>query len=72
MDFMLRDKVVLMTGGAEGIGAAIIVACSEEGAIPVIVDRDQTAGGELKAKPAARASETCCTATTWHTTLSPT
>lgn len=56
MDFMLHDKVVLMTGGAEGIGAVITVACSEEGAIPVIVDRDQAAGDELKAKPAARGS----------------
>ncbi len=60
-----------MTSGAEGIGAAITFACSEEGAIPVIVDRDQAAGDELKAKPAARSSETCCTATAWHTMPSP-
>jgi L-fucose dehydrogenase len=40
MDLQLRDKVVLISGGAKGIGAAITSALAEEGAIPVIVDRD--------------------------------
>jgi NAD(P)-dependent dehydrogenase (short-subunit alcohol dehydrogenase family) len=43
MDLELNDKVVLVTGGAKGIGAAIAQALSDEGAIPVIVDRDQQA-----------------------------
>src|SRR5579864_5443577 len=43
MDLQLKDKVVVITGGAKGIGAAITRACVEEGAIPVIVDRDQQA-----------------------------
>ena len=43
MDFKLKDKVVVITGGAKGIGAAIAQACVEEGAIPLIVDRDQKA-----------------------------
>jgi NAD(P)-dependent dehydrogenase (short-subunit alcohol dehydrogenase family) len=34
------DKVVIITGGAKGIGAAITKASVREGAIPVIVDRD--------------------------------
>jgi L-fucose dehydrogenase len=38
----LKDAVVVVTGGARGIGAAI-VECSSEGAIPVIVDRDEAA-----------------------------
>ncbi len=48
MDLQLKDKVIIVTGGAKGIGAAIVRACASEGAIPVIVGRDAEAGGELK------------------------
>ena len=48
MDLVLKDKVVVITGGAKGIGAAITRACSEEGAIPVIIDRDQAALAEIE------------------------
>ena len=40
MDLHLKDKVVLITGGAQGIGGAISEACVAEGAIPVMVNRD--------------------------------
>ncbi len=43
MDLQLKDKVVLITGGAQGIGAAISEACAAEGAVPAIVDRDREA-----------------------------
>jgi len=43
MDLGLKDKVVLITGGAEGIGGAISEACLREGAIPVIVNADSPA-----------------------------
>jgi L-fucose dehydrogenase len=43
LDLGLKDKVVLITGGAEGIGAAISQACIEEGAMPCIVTRDSDA-----------------------------
>jgi L-fucose dehydrogenase len=39
----LQDKVVVVTGGAKGIGEAIVRACASEGAIPVIVGRDAEA-----------------------------
>lgn len=50
MDLGLRDKVIIVTGGASGIGAAIVRACHNEGAIPVIVDRDAEAGDKLAAE----------------------
>ncbi len=39
MDLHLQDKVVIVTGGGSGIGAAISEVLSEEGAIPVILTR---------------------------------
>jgi L-fucose dehydrogenase len=50
MDLELRDKVVVVTGGAKGIGAAITRTVAREGAIPVIVDRDPEAGGKLQSE----------------------
>ena len=47
MDLQLKDKVVLVTGGAKGIGEAIVRAIVDEGAVPVIVDRDVEAGNRL-------------------------
>ncbi len=48
MNLQLRDKVVLISGGAKGIGAATARALAEEGAIPVIVDRDAAAAETLR------------------------
>ena len=45
MDLQIKDKVVIVTGGAKGIGAAIVRACAGEGAVPVIVDRDERGRG---------------------------
>jgi L-fucose dehydrogenase len=49
MDLELRDKVVLVTGGASGIGAAIVRAVVSEGAAAVIADRSagQAAVGKI-------------------------
>src|SRR6476646_10777251 len=48
MDLQLKDKVIIVTGGARGIGAAIVRACAGEGAIPVIVGRDAGDGQALQ------------------------
>ena len=48
MDLALTGKTVLVTGGARGIGEAIVRALVVEGAIPVIVDRDEDAGRRLR------------------------
>ncbi len=50
MDLGLKDKVVVVTGGAKGVGAAIVRACAAELAIPVIVDRDVDVGRALQAR----------------------
>jgi L-fucose dehydrogenase len=41
MDLKLTDKVIIVTGGAKGIGAGIVKVLAEEGAIPVIVGRNE-------------------------------
>ncbi|MFL9924856.1 SDR family oxidoreductase [Herbaspirillum lusitanum] len=41
MDLHLKDKVVIVTGGASGIGGAISMQLAEEGAIPVVFGRSQ-------------------------------
>jgi len=41
MDLHLKDKVVIVTGGAKGIGEGICRALAAEGAIPAIIGRSQ-------------------------------
>ncbi|WP_291401242.1 SDR family oxidoreductase [Daejeonella sp.] len=41
MDLKLTDKVIIVTGGAKGIGAGIVKVLAQEGAIPVIVGRNE-------------------------------
>jgi L-fucose dehydrogenase len=50
MNLEMRDKVVLVTGGAKGIGAAIARAVGVEGGVAVVVDRDVTASRALRAE----------------------
>jgi len=47
VNLQLKEKVVLVTGGAKGIGAAIVRGCAAEGAIPVFLDHDAEAGQQL-------------------------
>ena len=42
MDLQLQDKVVIVTGGAKGIGEGIARVLAQEGAIPVIIGRNAT------------------------------
>src|SRR5690606_3250061 len=42
MDLQLKDKVIIVTGGAKGIGAAIATTLANEKAVPVIIGRNQS------------------------------
>jgi len=53
MNLDLDNKVVLITGGAKGIGAAITRAVAQERAIPVVVDRDAAAAKDFLARLAS-------------------
>lgn len=43
MNLQLANKVILVTGGASGIGKAVVNALAAESAIPVIIDRQADA-----------------------------
>ncbi len=48
MDLGLRDKIILVTGGAKGIGAATVEAFSAEDCRVMLVDRDTETGTSLE------------------------
>lgn len=57
MDLQLKDKVVIVTGGAKGIGASIVHELASEGAVPVIVGRDADAGKKLQSELKKKGSQ---------------
>ena len=56
MDLGLRDKIVLVTGGAKGIGAATVKAFLAEDSIVVLVDRDADEGYALSKSSGSKVS----------------
>ena len=41
MDLNLTNKIIIVTGGAKGIGEGIVKLLAAEGAIPVIIGRNE-------------------------------
>ncbi len=41
MDLQLKDKIILVSGGAKGIGEGIVKTLAAEGAIPIIIGRSE-------------------------------
>jgi len=48
MDLLLKDKVIIVTGGAKGIGEGIVKVLANEGAIPVIIGRSKEDNKKLQ------------------------
>ncbi len=40
MDLNLQDKIIIVTGGAKGIGEGIVHVLAKEGAIPIVIGRN--------------------------------
>jgi L-fucose dehydrogenase len=47
MDLQLSNKVIIVTGGAKGIGEGIVKVLASEGAIPVIIGRNEEDNNKL-------------------------
>jgi L-fucose dehydrogenase len=47
MDLGLKNKIIIVTGGAKGIGEGIVKLLASEGAIPVIVGRNEADNNRL-------------------------
>lgn len=41
MDLLLNDKIIVVTGGAKGIGEGIVKLLAQENAVPVIIGRNE-------------------------------
>ena len=50
MDLGLKDKVIIVSGGAKGIGEGIVKVLAAEGAIPVIIGRNEADNNKLMNK----------------------
>src|SRR5436190_20082132 len=42
MDLELKNKIIVVTGGAKGVGLGVVQVLVKEGAIPVIIGRSQS------------------------------
>jgi len=47
MDLHLKGRVIIVTGGAKGIGEAIVRLLADEGAVPVILDKDEDSSKKI-------------------------
>ncbi|MEI6189141.1 MAG: SDR family oxidoreductase [Chitinophagia bacterium] len=47
MNLHLQDKIIIVTGGAKGIGEGITTLLAQEAAIPVIIGRDENDNNKL-------------------------
>src|SRR5215204_110066 len=47
MDLQLKNKIIIVTGGAKGIGEGIVRVLAQEQAVPVIVGRNEDDNNKL-------------------------
>jgi L-fucose dehydrogenase len=71
MDLQLKDKIIIVSGGAKGIGEGIVKVLAAEGAVPVIIGRNEqdnlkivkeieAAGGKAAQVPAELTDPAAC------------
>ena len=60
MNLELEGKTVIVTGGAKGIGAAIVRSFASEGAVVSIVDRNPDVADKLIEEIEAKGGEAFC------------
>lgn len=71
MDLQLKDKIIIVSGGAKGIGEGIVKVLAAEGAVPVIIGRNEqdnlkvvkeieAAGGKAGQVPAELTDPAAC------------
>ena len=58
-DFLLANKVAVVTGGASGIGAAIVDAYAVKGATVVVLDKDVDSAQRKVSQGSAAAAFSC-------------
>src|SRR5690606_8009406 len=63
MDLKLENKVIIVTGGAKGIGKGIVFALAAEGAIPVIVGRKKADNERVRQEVMAAGGQAFCVET---------
>src|ERR1700712_4157480 len=57
MDLQLKGKIIIVTGGAKGIGEGITQSLAREGAIPVIIGRNEEDNNKVIADLTSKGSE---------------
>ena len=57
MNLHLQEKIIIVSGGAKGIGEGIATLLAQEGAIPVIIGRDENDNNKLVASLQAKGNK---------------
>lgn len=60
MDLKLNKKIIIVSGGASGIGEGIVNTLIEEGAIPVIIDRHESSNKNVHCEQINLADPIAC------------
>jgi NAD(P)-dependent dehydrogenase (short-subunit alcohol dehydrogenase family) len=60
MDMLLKNKVIIVSGGTKGVGRGVVVECAMEGANVIIGGRDENAAKEIIAEVRERGGVRPC------------
>lgn len=60
MDLQFENKIIIVSGGAKGIGEGIVRVLAQEKAIPVIIGRSAEDNQKLIDDLAEKTDSSCC------------